>query len=357
MTWRYGLGVAAVLLWGTAARAHEIPADPDVFARYFANSVAAALPGDRVTMGGNGAFALISPDGVHLYLDAERVRRVCFAPKEDTASCVESEVKAAAGLFTPGKDGEFRAQLALNGGGAWNAPFTRTAITWARPSFGTFDEECYKNAPDFVYPANAWDGMVRHIDHDAMGAMCEADTRAALGPLEPRLGALDADGIGTITGRFAASRALFLDEWKPLADRLGGLLIALPLDGTVLYAKDSTGMADTLSRRALVVRKPHLPSHEALSIDVYRWSASGWQRVTSHAMADEVAAAIAQAMPGASVTVEDASSIGFWDSHNTPQDINLGHLAEECPARNAQCDSKAAALAARVVKKLAELAP
>jgi hypothetical protein len=355
MIWRYGLGVAAVLLWGTAAQAREVPADPDAFARYFANSVAAALPGDSVIVGSNGAFTLISPEGAHLGLDAERVRKICFAPKEDTASCVEYQVKAAAGMFTPGKTGEFRAQLALNGGGVWNAPFTKVAIAWARPSFGTFDEECYKSAPDFVYPANAWDGMVRQLDDDGIGALCEADTRAALGPLEPA--APDADGISTIMGRFEASRALFLDAWKPLSGRPGGLLIALPLTGTVLYAKDSPGMADTLSRRALAVRKPHLVSHEALSIDVYRWSASGWQRVTSHAMADEVAAAIAQAMPGASVEVEDASSIGFWDSRNTPQDINLGHLAEECPARSALCDSKAAALAARVVKKLANPAP
>jgi hypothetical protein len=349
---RNGVGVLAVFFWGIGAHAQTVPADPARFAKYFAHVLAVGLPDDNVTVQDDGTVTLTAADGSHIDLDTEAVGHVCAEPKADFQSCSDSEIKAAIGLFAPGKSGEFRAQLAFDAGGMWNAPFNRKAVVWGRASFGTFDEECYKNAPAFLYPTNAWDGMLRHLDKDGIGALCERDTRAALGPLESRLGVPDVDGVATISGRFEASRALFVDVWKPLADKLGGLLIALPETSTVLYAKDAPGMAELLSKRALAVRKGHAISHDSLSIDVYRWSAAGWRLVTSHAMADEVAAALSQAIPGADVVVEDAYTIAVGGGRNGPSDVNIERLAQDCPVQNAQCDDRAAALAAHLVSVL-----
>lgn len=85
--------------------------------------------------------------------------------------------------------------------------------------------------------------------------------------------------IGQVAGNvYDPSRLVLLDSWAPLAQAQGGVLIvAIPATDAVFYVGEDTPKAidalRTLSK-AVLERAPN-----KLSGDLYRWRASGWERV------------------------------------------------------------------------------
>ena len=85
--------------------------------------------------------------------------------------------------------------------------------------------------------------------------------------------------IGELTGNvYDPSRLILLDTWAPLAQAQGGVLIvAIPATDAVFYVGEDTPKAIDALRtltRTVLVRAP-----AKLSSDLYRWRASGWERV------------------------------------------------------------------------------
>jgi hypothetical protein len=85
--------------------------------------------------------------------------------------------------------------------------------------------------------------------------------------------------IGELTGNvYDPSRLILLDSWAPLAEAQGGVLIvAIPATDAVFYVGEDTPKAiDALRTLAKTVwaRAP-----AKLSGNLYRWRASGWERV------------------------------------------------------------------------------
>jgi hypothetical protein len=85
--------------------------------------------------------------------------------------------------------------------------------------------------------------------------------------------------IGELTGNvYDPSRLILLDTWAPLAQAQGGVLIvAIPATDAVFYVGEDTPKAIDALRtltRTVLARAP-----AKLSSDLYRWRASGWERV------------------------------------------------------------------------------
>lgn len=85
--------------------------------------------------------------------------------------------------------------------------------------------------------------------------------------------------IGELTGNvYDPSRLILLDSWAPLAEAQGGVLIvAIPATDAVFYVGEDTPTAIDALRtlaKTVLARAP-----AKLSSDLYRWRASGWERV------------------------------------------------------------------------------
>jgi hypothetical protein len=101
---------------------------------------------------------------------------------------------------------------------------------------------------------------------------CLADTRSALGPLT--LPPLGSDGVGRLDAHWAASYALYPDEWSSWAAEAGGkFLIAMPSRDTLLFVKGDGPQAQEL----LISRVDALLGRGVgVTPDVYRWTGDGF---------------------------------------------------------------------------------
>ena len=82
-----------------------------------------------------------------------------------------------------------------------------------------------------------------------------------------------------LTAPYAASHAIFSDDWKRLAENTGGhLIVAVPTRDTLLYMNgDSPAQIAALGTRAAALATA---SPLGISTDVYRWSGDGWALAT-----------------------------------------------------------------------------
>jgi hypothetical protein len=87
--------------------------------------------------------------------------------------------------------------------------------------------------------------------------------------------------IGELTGNvYDPSRLILLDTWAPLAEAQGGVLIvAVPATDAVFYVGEDTPKAIDALRTLAKTVLARAPSK--LSGNLYRWRASGWERVTA----------------------------------------------------------------------------
>jgi hypothetical protein len=86
--------------------------------------------------------------------------------------------------------------------------------------------------------------------------------------------------IGQLVGSvFNPSRMILLDSWAPLAQAQGGvLIIAIPATDAVFYVGEDTRPAIDALRALVKNVLSQVPNK--LSGDLYRWRASGWERIT-----------------------------------------------------------------------------
>jgi hypothetical protein len=85
--------------------------------------------------------------------------------------------------------------------------------------------------------------------------------------------------IGNMVGSvYNPSRMILLDSWAPLAEAQGGVLIvAIPATDAVFYVGEDTPKAIDALRTLTKMALARAPGK--LSVNLYRWRASGWERV------------------------------------------------------------------------------
>ncbi|HEX3432153.1 MAG TPA: hypothetical protein VHT03_14835 [Rhizomicrobium sp.] len=277
-------------------------------------------------------------NGAKTNVNVGLLRSECARLQGDGGHCIEAWLTSAVGMLRTADIGQLRVQLAIERGVTFVFKHLSDSAPWYAPIFGSLKIECYKGAPEFRYPVNEWDGRVLNLSSADIGHSCIESTRAALGPLNIPT-RLPPDGVGTMNSRFAASQALFVDEWASIAKRFENkLLIAIPATDTILYVgRNDEAAAKSLTERAFAVRGTVSDQYHQLTIDAYRWTPNGWETATSHYMADGIAHALRQTFPLANVSVIDAETISL-SGVGEPRNLTLGGLGLLCPITSPTCD-------------------
>jgi hypothetical protein len=307
-------------------------------AAYFAQTLSRDLAPLMATVIDPDTVQVRATNGAKTNVNVGLVRDDCAQSQADVGKCVKVWLTSAVGMLRTADDNQLRAQLAIERGVTFDFKHLSDAAPWHAPVFASLRIECYKGAPEFLFPINEWDGRVLNLSAADIGHSCIKSTRAALGPLNIPT-QLPADGVRMMHGRFAASQALFVDEWVSVAKQFGNkLLIAIPTTDTILYVgRNNEAAAKALMERALTLRGNMSDQYQRLTIDVYRWTPNGWETATSHYMADGIAHALRQTYPLAKVSVIDAETISL-SGVGEPRNLTLGGLGLLCPATSPTCD-------------------
>jgi hypothetical protein len=325
----------------TVSHSATVASEADLLAE-IAKQVPTRVPGSTAFILSGNILRVVSAKGAVTDKDMGFVKSACEASGKNEVDCVKEQVDWMDHALATPTINDLRIRFALYMGGTTWTAFQRGGSMLARHAFGPFQEECYKNGPDFIFPFIQWDGKNLGVTAEQIADDCEKATRDALGSLDAKATDLPADGIGVISGPFEASRTLFWDEWEFLARRLGGsLLVAIPNASTVLYARDGSGSDVLLSTRA---RKmiPAQRGYEDLSADVFRWSPGGWQLVSNHDLANRVVAGIHQAIPDAKVAIVEAQFLVIDQPQKPNMYYSLDRLAGVCSHDPHDCDEEVA---------------
>jgi hypothetical protein len=151
------------------------------------------------------------------------------------------------------------------------APFFRKA-------FANLEEVCFKTGADgSTVPVTNADRRDLDMSINQALDLCGRSTHAALPPVA--MPAANAGGTGALMAPYAASRVLFPDDWKMLAQQSGGhLIVAVPARDVLFYMNaDSEADIAALGARA---QEAFQSSPLGISIDVYRWNGDGWSLAT-----------------------------------------------------------------------------
>ena len=115
-----------------------------------------------------------------------------------------------------------------------------------------------------------------------------------LPPLASKLG--NPDGVGRIDAPWAASYALFPEDWSSFAAASGGrFLVAMPARDVLLYVKGDDEAAQRLLAAATLDAAEHSPN--GISTDVYHWNGSGFTLGTETSTMNHGAPIVRNDMP------------------------------------------------------------
>ncbi len=143
------------------------------------------------------------------------------------------------------------------------------------PLVGDLVSVCYRELPGGRRPISSADLATLQLDRSDALSKCKAISHSSLAPLTSLWSVLPEQGIGTIrngddvTGYLSAP-----GDWQPLAQRLGGLVVAVPSSDTLLYARGSNPIdIDALETLA---RQMHGQASTPVSPRIFRWTDRGW---------------------------------------------------------------------------------
>lgn len=147
------------------------------------------------------------------------------------------------------------------------------------PLAGDLLSVCYRDLAKGRRPILTADLKAMRLDRQAALAACNSNAVTELPPLASQWHSLPKKGIGVIeNGDDVTGYLLRPSDWRPLADQLGGLIVACPSSDAVLYSRGSNAIdAEVLSLLAAQMFKK---SANPVSTQVFRWTDAGWVPVT-----------------------------------------------------------------------------
>lgn len=147
------------------------------------------------------------------------------------------------------------------------------------PIAGDLLSVCYKDLARGRRPILTTDLKAMGLDRQAALAACTSNAVTGLAPLASQWRSLPKNGIGIIENDDDVTGYLLRpSDWRPLADRLGGLIVACPSSGVVLYSRGNTAIdAEALS---LLAAQTFKRSANPVSTQVFRWTDAGWVPLT-----------------------------------------------------------------------------
>lgn len=145
----------------------------------------------------------------------------------------------------------------------------------SEPLVGDVVRVCYRDLPQGRRPIVAADLPALKLDRSAALAECMGTSRSAVAPLASLWKTLPEKGIGVIqngddvTGYLAAS-----EDWRTLAEQLGGLVVAAPGVDTLIYGRGSNAI--DIDALATLAKQMHADASVPVSGQVFRWTDRGW---------------------------------------------------------------------------------
>jgi len=268
----------------------DIPLDDDGFSSFVANKLQLYTPMTVTTTGSSYLLTIGRPLGVTIVyssggtqtLTLTDLRGECLQKPTACAQLVDDFVQASARVIqrsVPDKNNlrmglatkVLRTSSLYSRRGAQMYAFTDVST----PTFGNFYVVCYGSEESMLMmPA-------LHALGISVGealSLCVNNTRAAIGPMNEAYGTtLPPDGIGMVMGsQFESARLYFGDDWKPLVQAFGGLLVSAPARRVIIYAKDDGDKSVQALRERARSIKSQAGDH-ALSSSVFRWTKDGWK--------------------------------------------------------------------------------
>lgn len=148
----------------------------------------------------------------------------------------------------------------------------------SEPLAGELRSACYRDLPQGRRPIQVTDLPTLQLNSSATLALCKDNSAHALAPLASRWNALPDQGIGIIrdTDDITAYLAAHGD-WRPLAEQLGDLIVAVPSIDTLLYSQGSNAIQ--IDALATLATSLHTGASMPVSAQVFRWTESGWIEV------------------------------------------------------------------------------
>lgn len=135
---------------------------------------------------------------------------------------------------------------------------------------------CFVDLPRIQRPIKGSELTNLQIDPQEALSTCKANSKAALPNLRSQWKSLPAQAIGSLqTGGDVSGYLAAVDDWGPLAKKLGGLIVAIPSNEVILYA---SGTRETDVEALLILAREMMAQATIpISSSVFRWSETGWQ--------------------------------------------------------------------------------
>lgn len=152
----------------------------------------------------------------------------------------------------------------------------RTADTFvSEPLAGDVVSVCYRELPRGRRPIVTADLPALAVEQPAALAECRAVSSRTVAPLAPLWKPLPAHGIGIIqTGDDVTGYLADPEDWRTLAEQLGGLIVAAPSVDALLYGRASNPI--DIDALATLATKMHADASTPVSAQVFRWTDNGW---------------------------------------------------------------------------------
>ncbi|HEV7693003.1 MAG TPA: hypothetical protein VGO52_19370 [Hyphomonadaceae bacterium] len=148
----------------------------------------------------------------------------------------------------------------------------------SEPLIGDLLSVCYRDLPQGRRPVMASELEPLKLDQPTALVACKRNAQSALAPLASQWKDLPDKSIGIIqNGDDVTAYLLTPEDWAPLAQRWGGLIIAAPGADSVLYARGANAIdVDALSTLAAQM---FAQAAAPVSAQVFRWTDRGWVEV------------------------------------------------------------------------------
>lgn len=278
-----GLPVAPVV---QAQDAASIPlGSRDAFLTYLAPLLQQRVPGSVVSPDLGMASVLITdPDGVKIgHLTAQQQYQWCRASPQECSQFVATWLNTATGsiqdqMRAPDPDAirvmvgpreMFEREAGPRPAG--------TPQILVRKCAGDLISVLYADRPGSPRYLDGRHLAQLHMTEDQVFALGDTHVRVALRPVSALVVPTHDHPIQFIDNSpFESSRILWTAEWAPLAQRLGGELIAaIPAANLFVYARG--GSTETINALRQFAAAAYPSADRPLSTAVFRWTPRGWQ--------------------------------------------------------------------------------
>lgn len=269
------LGLAALVWPGSAA------AQAGAVADRLAAEIRAALPGATVTSP--------DPDGLDITFGGQTrpvgigsVHAACAQGAQSCDAAIHSYAQRAASYMletVPPSADQLRAVVRSRSYlDKMRAQMGAADSVVSEPFIGDLMSVCYRDLPQGRRPVMTSELAPLKQDQSTALLECKRNSQSARAPLAAQWKELPDKGIGIIqNGDDVTGYLLTPEDWAPLAQRLGNLIVAAPGADSVLYARGANAIdVDALSTLAAQM---FAQAAAPVSAQVFRWTDRGWVEV------------------------------------------------------------------------------